>query len=463
MLTLENKIQQFGARMLNQQETATSQASSRLASGKRINSAKDDSAGLQITNRLKTLSMAGQQLQRNLQDGISYSQVADGALGQVTAMVQRMRQLALQAANGTNTTADRQALDNEYQQLAQEIDRTAYNTQIFGKYPLLPSQQPANENIKNVTTIDDVVSNGLQKHMSSGLRSIAYLPAGSTNITIILDDNGADDDIQLFTPSGTHVIGTSIDNDPVWNAGTNGVTDAATLKSKFLLPTDGYDTNAVYDDSVLLSSAGTTNYLGMNITYSGDQHGATPSSLIETLQIDQTTEDMIISVVGSGAFDITVGWDSIGNGNITPLNTPPFGPGMQVTATTTPVETSDFIFIDKTPARIEDLGLTDTTLDPTDKAMEAITSLDNAITSLGEHQGYHGAKINAMESVYRNAQTNYENNEAARMRIEDADFAVETAKLTQSSILNNAASTVLSQANVSGTLALELLKNSSDQ
>lgn len=458
MLTLDNKIQQFGARMLNQQEAATSQASSRLASGKRINSAKDDSAGLQITNRLKTLSMAGQQLQRNLQDGISYSQVAEGALTQVTSMVQRMRQLALQAANGTNTTADRQVLDNEYQQLAQEIDRTAYNTQIFGKYPLLPSQQSANENIKNVTTIDDVYLNNIKQiSETSGLRTIAYIPAGSTGITINIFDYSADDDLQLFTPSGTHVLGTAI-GDQVWIA--SGVTDATSMKSLFLQPSDGYDSDAIYDSSQLTSSAGISTYNGMTLDYSGDNNLSGDHN--ETLTIDNITSDLILSVVGSGVFDISVGWNSIGQGESVPLNTPPFGPGMQVTATTTPVETNDFIFIDKTPARIEDLGLTDTTLDPTDKAMEAITSLDNAITSLGEHQGYHGAKMNAMESVYRNAQTNYENNEAARMRIEDADFAVETAKLTQSSILNNAASTVLGQANVSGTLALELLKKSSD-
>ena len=147
MLTLDNKIKQFGGRMLAQQEAASSRASARLASGKRINSAKDDSAGFQIADRLKTLSFANIQLQQNLQDGLSYSQVAEGALGQVTSMVQRMRQLALQAANGSNNSSDRQALNEEYQQLAQEIDRTAYNTQIFGKYPLLPSQQPVNENI----------------------------------------------------------------------------------------------------------------------------------------------------------------------------------------------------------------------------------------------------------------------------------------------------------------------------
>ena len=94
MLTLDNKIKQFGGRMLAQQEAASSRASARLASGKRINSAKDDSAGFQIADRLKTLSFANIQLQRNLQDGINYSQVAEGAIGQLTSMVQKKRQVA---------------------------------------------------------------------------------------------------------------------------------------------------------------------------------------------------------------------------------------------------------------------------------------------------------------------------------------------------------------------------------
>lgn len=444
--------------MLAQQEATSAQASTRLASGKRINSAKDDSAGFQIADRLKTLSFANIQLQRNLQDGISYSQVAEGALGQVTSMVQRMRQLALQSANGSNNTSDRQALDKEYQQLAQEIDRTAYNTQIFGKYPLLPSQKSSNENINNVTTINDVLQKSQTQIMSSGLRSIAYIPAGSTNISINLDSYSADDDLELFTPDGTHVIGTSIYTDPVWSS--NGVTDPTTLKSNFLKTQDGYDASAVYNDSQLLSSAGSSTFNGMNINYSGDNHSS--GNYLESLTIDTTTKDLIISVVGSGSFEITASWDSIGGGENIPLNTPPFGPGMQVTATETPVETEDFIFIDKTPARIEDLGLTDTALDPTDKAMTAITALDNAITTLGAHEGYHGAKMNAMDAISRNAQSHYENNEAARMRIEDADFAMESAALSQNDILSQATTAVLSQANSSGSMALDLLKSSSE-
>lgn len=458
MLTLDNRIKQFGNRMLSQQEAVSTKASTRLASGKRINSGKDDSAGLQIADRLKTFSIAGVQLQRNLQDGLSYSQVADGALNQVTDMVQRMRQLALQAANGTNTTSDRQALDKEYQQMAQEVERTAYNTEIFGKYPLLPSKQPTNENIENVTSIDDVLQQNQTITMQSGLRSIAYIPAGSTNISINLDSFSADDDLELFTPDGIHVVGTSIYSDTVWSG--NGVTDPSTLKSLFLLSQDGYNPTATYEDSQLLSSTGTSTYGGMNIIYSGDNHAS--GDYIETLSIDKTTKDLIISVVGAGYFDITASWNSMGSGESTPLYTPPFGPGMQVTATETPIETDDFIFIDKTPARLEDLGLSDTALDPTDKAMAAITALDDAITTLGTHQGYLGSKMNAIEAASRHTQITYENNEAARMRIEDADFGAETANLTQSSILSQAATAVLAQANSNGTLALDLLKNSTD-
>lgn len=460
MLTLDNKIKQFGGRMLAQQEAASSRASARLASGKRINSAKDDSAGFQIADRLKTLSFANIQLQRNLQDGISYSQVAEGALGQVTSMVQRMRQLALQSANGSNNTSDRQALDKEYQQLAQEIDRTAYNTQIFGKYPLLPSQQPTNENIKNVDTINNVLTSGqTESGLTSGLKSIAYIPAGSTNLNFNLNSFGADDDLELFTADGVHVVGTSIYTDNVWS--DNGVSDPTTIKSKFFNAADGYNVSASYDDSSLLSSAGTSTYNGMNITYTGDQHAI--GIYTENITIDKTTKDLILAVVGSnGVFDITANWDSIGNGESQPLNTPPFGPGMQITATETPVESSDFIAIDKTPARIDDLGLTDTALDPIEKAMAAISSLDGALTTLGSHQGYHGAKMNAMDAISRNAQSYYENNEAARMRIEDADFATETAVLNQNEILNQATTAVLSQANSSGSMALDLLKNSSE-
>ncbi len=105
----------------------------RLASGLRINSAKDDAAGLQISNRLTSQINGLNQGNRNAQDGISYAQTAEGAMDEMTTMYQRIRTLALQSANGTNSAEDRTALQQEVGQLCQEIDRIASDTTYGGQ------------------------------------------------------------------------------------------------------------------------------------------------------------------------------------------------------------------------------------------------------------------------------------------------------------------------------------------
>ncbi|MHC6656361.1 flagellin A [Aeromonas salmonicida] len=105
----------------------------RLASGLRINSAKDDAAGLQISNRLTSQINGLDQGNRNANDGISVAQTAEGAMDEVTSMLQRMRTLAQQSANGSNNTDDRTALQQEYTQLMTEIDRVAKDTTFGGQ------------------------------------------------------------------------------------------------------------------------------------------------------------------------------------------------------------------------------------------------------------------------------------------------------------------------------------------
>jgi flagellin len=121
-----------------QRNLATSQSSlstsmQRLSSGLRVNSAKDDAAGLSIADRMNTQIRGMQTAMRNANDGISMSQVAEGALGTVTSMLQRMRELSVQAANGTNSTNDRTSIAAEYLQLANEATRTLSGTQFNGQ------------------------------------------------------------------------------------------------------------------------------------------------------------------------------------------------------------------------------------------------------------------------------------------------------------------------------------------
>jgi len=120
-------------RNLSSSQLLLGRSMQRLSSGLRINSAKDDAAGLQISDRMTAQIRGLNQAARNANDGISFAQTAEGGLQEITNMLQRMRELAVQSTNGTNTTADRTALNNEYAQLKAEIDRIADNTKFNGK------------------------------------------------------------------------------------------------------------------------------------------------------------------------------------------------------------------------------------------------------------------------------------------------------------------------------------------
>jgi len=132
--TINTNISSLNAqRNLSTSQNALQVSMQRLSSGLRVNSAKDDAAGLAIAERMNSQVRGMAVAMRNANDGISMAQTAEGALGKVGDMLQRMRELAVQAANGTNSTSDRNSLNNEYLQLASESARTLSGTQFNGQ------------------------------------------------------------------------------------------------------------------------------------------------------------------------------------------------------------------------------------------------------------------------------------------------------------------------------------------
>jgi flagellin len=133
-LTINTNVQSLNAqRNLGKSQANLANSMQRLSSGLRINSAKDDAAGLAITDRMTAQIRGMNQAARNANDGISLAQTAEGALGEVTNILQRMRELSIQSANASNSDADRGSLNSEFAQLKEEIDRIADTTQFNGK------------------------------------------------------------------------------------------------------------------------------------------------------------------------------------------------------------------------------------------------------------------------------------------------------------------------------------------
>ncbi|MGE6419721.1 flagellin [Alteromonas macleodii] len=448
MLSVTGNYQSLGLSTL--QNTALSTRLERLSSGLRINSAADDSAGLQISNRLASEKRAYTQLNRNLNDGISYAQIAEGGLQESAAILQRMRQLAIQSQNGINSVSDRAALDKEFQQLKNALNGIAYNTEAFNRLPLVDDSDLLSA---NVPSISDTFTNGVNQSMTSGLRSIAYIPAGSTNIQINLNDNGANDDIQVFTVDGKHLAGTPL-SAGTWNS--NGISNSTSIESTFFLPTNGYEPTASYDDSNLLT-IGSATIDGNSISFTGDQNAS--GNLNETLTIASNAQPLIISVIGSGAFNVTASWTSLGN-----EGGPTFTLGpVDITATNQLGVGTDFIELTKTPATLTDLGLDGTSLQNESDAESALERIDSALQLVSESRAFYGAKINQMASAIRNNAIGFENISRAHSQITDADFASETALLTQAQIVEQASISVRAQAKSSDEQVLGLLNDTVNQ
>lgn len=449
MLSVSGKFQSLGLSTFRNNAATTSLE--RLSSGLRINSAADDSAGLQISNRLSSERNAYTQLNRNLNDGISYAQVAEGGLQESAAILQRMRQLSSQSQNGINSKSDRAALDKEFQALKLELNAIAYGTEVFNRLPLVGD---ANLLGDNVPSLGARFVQGVTQSLPSGLQSIAYIPAGSSNVQVNINDNGANDDIQVFTTSGKHLVGTAITN-TTWAGSPNNISSIADLESRFFLTSNGYNADASYDDSELLTS-GSATIDGNSISFSGDQN---PSNLNEVLTIANNSQPLIISVIGSGVFDVTATWDLLGDEDERAFS---LG-AADITATNKLGEGTQYIELSKTPVTIEDLNLEDISINSEQSAEAALSQIDRALETVSESRAFYGAKLNQMISAQRVNAIAHESINAARSRITDTDFAKETAQLTQSQIVEQASISVRAQAQSNESQVLGLLNGIAQQ
>ncbi|MFJ5485857.1 flagellin [Pectobacterium actinidiae] len=315
-------------------------------------------------------------------------------------LVQRARELAVQAANETLSSIDRASLNGEFQQVRAEIDRIAFSTTAFGKYPLAPSTQrelPVNLGSTSPLAEKFPVS-GASRSFPSGIVSLAYIPVGAKNLTITIDSLGADDDIQIFSRNGKHLVGTPLigaDADIVWQQ--NGIIDAASAKLRVLTEDNAFLSSANYSDSDLaqgglsfnLNGSATASYNGMTITYSGDgdryeddsngkfNDGVNGAERNERIHIDKTTEDLIVMVIGKGSFTGVATWDVLPNPTqLPPPPLPPVSTPTDIVVSANYGEGVEAVTINPTPSDSESLGLKNTALDPFEEARKAIDSFD---------------------------------------------------------------------------------------
>ena len=379
--TINTNVASLNAqRNLNSSQSSLATSLERLSSGLRINSAKDDAAGLAISERMTSQINGLNQATRNANDGISLAQTAEGALSEVGNNLQRIRELAVQASNGTNSQEDRDALQAEVLQLQSEIQRVAEQTSFNGTKLLDGSFSGVAFQI------------GANAGETINISSIANAQTASLGGTL----SRTTDAVAVSTITG---FATAIADGDVMINGTSigAIAGAANAQERA-----GQLTEAINRVSA------TT---GVGASY-------------DSVSGQMTLTSSAAFAISGGTDDATVaGFDNAATGT---------------TTTTT--------------------GIGGLTVSSFTNAQQTISQIDNALKSINTSRANLGAIQNRFSSTVANLQTASENLSASRGRIQDADFASETANLSRSQILQQAGTAMLAQANALPQNVLSLLQ-----
>jgi flagellin len=392
----------------------------KLSSGYRINRAGDDAAGLAISEKMRGQIRGLNQASRNSQDAISLVQTAEGALNETHAIAQRMRELAVQSSTDTNVSVDREALQNEFDELTKEISRigetTEFNTQkLLGGTFDGTFQIGANEGQNISLSVDDMRANALDLvgNAKSEVTAVITNGVGALDVT---DGTYTIEGTNLKDASGS-IVATSNATGTIWTG--NGTSawgdDVVTFEQGVdtgTITISGSGTKAVgtteFDSSAHKLEAGDYTLSTTQLTDAGGNVIATSSDATNYLSVkDGTTNVLTLDAVTTANMDISVG-------------------GVDISTQA--------------------------------NAAKAITTVNNALESISAQRSKLGATQNRLEHTIKNLDTTSENLQASESRIRDVDMAKEMMEFTKNNILQQAAQSMLAQANQAPQGVLQLLR-----
>ena len=466
----------------------------RLSSGLRINSAKDDAAGLAISERFSTQIRGMDQAARNANDGISLAQTAEGALTEIGNNLQRIRELSVQARNATNSPSDREALNAEVQLLKAEIQRVAEDTNFNGTKLLdggfqsqsfqigadqgqtIDIAQIANANIKalgNWNKVDTAagvtgvaadggyvagtVTAGTGTLDLSSLTAAAALTfqIGSTTINVAADASrttAADLATAVQAAIGTSVAGVTaaVSGTDVALTNTNtaaiSVTGGLTATVSAQAETGGTPASFTAGNFTLTGTKGTAT-INFGAAGSGAQRA---TDLVKAINNQSYNTGVSASLDSTGKLQLASasGDFTIGGGGATLTDQTGLTAGGTATAG----------FGTAWAAGASATGFADLDISTTAGADNALNAMDAALNTINSARADLGAVQNRFTSVVANLNTSSENMSSARSRIRDTDYAKETAELTRTQILQQAGTAMLAQANQTSQNVLSLLR-----
>ena len=476
-------------RQLTKTQGMLSTSMQRLSSGLRINSARDDAAGLAISNRMTSQVRGLNQATRNANDAISLAQTAEGSLQEATTMLQRMRDLAVQSSNDTNSAVDRANLQKEVAQLQQEIDRIATTTRFNGKQLLDGSFTAQTFHIGAFASENISVSIGNSQSSSMGAYTVSangtLNNAVAAAATLPANTVGAGEDLTVTGSLGSSVI----------DVAANGTAQAIAAQVNAATAGTGVEATALTQASFgTLSAAGTVAF-----TLSGSSSAAISTTVSATSDLTEIADAInavtsttgvtaelasnraSMTLVSRDGYDIGIENLTLGGGGtmaVQGLDASGANAGGAVTLTsggndstrvggTLSFTASDTFSVTSgatgglftaTTANASSLSAVSAIdIGTQTGANNALSVIDSAIQFIDNQRSDLGAVQNRLESTISNLSNVAENVSAARSRVVDADFAAETASLTKAQILQQAGTAMLAQANQAPQIALSLL------
>ncbi|RFO95032.1 flagellin [Rhodoferax lacus] len=499
--TINSNISSMTAqRNLSTSQSSLAMSMQRLSSGLRINSAKDDAAGLAIADRMTSQIRGTTQAARNANDGISLAQVAEGALGSATTILQRVRELAVQSANATNSASDRAALNAEVGQLASELDRISKTTEFNGQKLLDGSFGSATFQVganANQTITATTANFSTSKYGNNRIGSVVAATAGATGDLVTGSTANAVLSTAVASATSRITAGTLTVNGA--SGSSTAITVAAGASAKTVAAavnaqsgTTGVTATARTDIDLTAFTAASSytiaitsdNSTAVNVAFStGPAAGSTADSLAAAITAfnDKTSQTGVSAKLNTAGTGITL--SNASGADIVLVNNAATGSvsaggvaiAAGVTATINGALTLDS---DKTFGVVATGGQAvagtgyfnaatagsqlqaANTLDVStvDSATRSLSTVDSALASVNGQRASFGALQSRFESAISNLQSTAENLSASRSRIQDTDFALETANLSRAQILQQAGTAMVAQANQLPQQVLQLLK-----
>ena len=419
-------------RALNTTQSDTNTAMQRLSTGLRINSAKDDAAGMAVASRFTSQINGMQQASRNASDAVSMLQTAEGGLQSMTDNLQRIRELAVQAASDTITDTDRAYLNTEASQLVAEIERVADTTKYNGTALLSGNYETNGLNIQ--VGADNTTKDSLEVKVAD-FTTDAIGSLGK--------------DLKASFGAYTHSVQPTASDDGT--AGTGHVSGSLTIdvtfgESSTMQVSITADKTAAEIAALVKTEADSTTGISATVDGNDVTLAAADGSTVTM------TSTLSAGTAGVGGVESGGGSDGV-NGTVAS------GGAMTVDGAAGALSSGTAsVASDNTDGATIVNGVDGLKVDSRANALKAIDTVDAALKSINEGRAKMGAFQSRFESVVSNLNQGAENAQAGRSRVQDADFAVESANLAKNQVLQQAGMSVLAQANALPQQVLALLQ-----